>query len=229
MASSAVELPVAERPRWRVGVIDSCGLLHDAIASARFVADETRIVTREPTSDPTGHGTRLCALLTRGNPGVELVLAQVFDPAGRTSAATVAAAVDWGVEQGAHLLHLSLGLAADRQCLAAAIARATERGLLVVAAVPARGPLPFPAAYPAVLRGTGDARCQPGELSRLDELTFGGCPASGRKGGGASSGAMQVTRALTLASAPCSNVQALRVLAATANYHGRERRGIAAE
>jgi hypothetical protein len=203
-------------------------LLHDAVAAARFAATDEIVSIHGPAADPTGHGTRLCSLLTRGNAGVALVLAQVFDASGRTSAATVAAAVDWCVERGIHLLHLSLGLAADRQCLAAAIGRAIARGVLVVAAVPARGTPPFPAAYPGVIRGTGDARCQPGELSRLDELTFGGCPASGGQGGGASIGAMQVTRTLTLSSAPCTHEQALRLLAQAAIYHGRERRGVAA-
>ncbi len=178
-----------------------------------------------PAADPTGHGTRLCALLERGNDAVEIVLGQVLDAAGRTTAAVVAAAVNWCVEQDVHLIHLSLGLAADRVCLAHAIEQALRRGCVIVAAVPARGATTYPAAYHGVVRGTGDARCQPGEISRLDETTFGGCPAGAGRGGGASIGALQVTRALTLASAPCRTERALRALEAAALYHGRERRG----
>lgn len=179
-----------------------------------------------PAADPTGHGTRLCGLLERGNDAVEIVLGQVFDMAGRTTAAVVAAAVIWCVEQDVHLIHLSLGLSADRECLASAIEQALRRGCVIVAAVPARGATTYPAAYRGVVRGTGDARCQPGEVSRLDETTFGGCPVgAGRSGGGASIGALQVTRALTLASAPCRTERALQALGAAALYHGRERRG----
>lgn len=219
---------MADSSRWRVGVIDSCGLLHDAVAAARFVAVDAGVARGAPAADPTGHGTRLCSVLTRGNAHVELVLAQVLDRPGGTRAATVAAAVDWCLDAGAHLLHLSLGLAADRECLAAAIGRATAAGRVVVAAVPARGAVPYPAAYPGVLRATGDARCQPGEVSRLGAATFGGCPANAGRGGGASVGAMQVTRALTLARGPCTHDAALQALVAMARYHGAERRGVAA-
>ncbi len=56
------------------------------------------------------------------------------------SAAAVAAAVDWAVAAGADLIHMSLGLAADRAVLGAAVQRAVELGRIIVAAAPrARG------------------------------------------------------------------------------------------
>ena len=95
---------------------------------------------------------------------------------GRASAAAVAAAVDWAVEHGASLVHLSLGLTADRAVLRAAVERAIRAGCVIVAASPARGPRVYPGAYPQVIRGTGDARCAPGELSCLQPGLFGACP-----------------------------------------------------
>jgi hypothetical protein len=215
--------------RWRVGLIDSGADLAAVAAAARFAADGTQ---GPAGPDPTGHGTRIARLLTRDRPQVELVLAQVFASARPTSAAAVAAAVDWCLAERANLLHLSLGLAADRAALAAAIARAAAAGCLVVAATPARGAPVYPAAYAGVIRATGDARCGPDEVSRLAAATFGGCvrprPDVAPGGRGASVGAAAVSRALLAWVAPGSSYAvAVRALAARARYDGPERRGSA--
>lgn len=211
---------------WRLGLVDSGAGPAALRAAACFAADGTRGAARP---DPTGHGTRIARLLTAGRPEVELVLAQVFTAAQPTSAAAVAAAVDWCRAEGATLLHLSLGLAADRAPLAAAIARATAAGCLVVAATPARGAPVYPAAYAGVIRATGDARCGADEISRLAEATFGGCvrPPPGAGGGrGASIGAAAVSRALLAWVRPGSSYrEAVQALAARARYDGPERRG----
>jgi hypothetical protein len=79
-----------------------------------------------------------------------------------------------------------------------------------------------------VIRGTGDARCAPGEISRLAASTFGGCvrAADGAPGAGASIGAAHVSQALLrwvpAGSSPAAAVQAL---AAHSRYDGPERRG----
>jgi hypothetical protein len=213
---------------WRVGLIDSGADATRVAAAARFAPDGTP--AGAAGADPTGHGTRVAALLLEAAPDIELVLAQVFAGGAPTSAAAVAAAIDWCIAEGAQLVHLSLGLAADRAPLRAAVARAVDAGLLVVAATPARGAAVYPAAYPGVIRATGDARCAAGEISRLGPATFGGCVRTAAGAGqGASVGAAAVSRALLAAVAPGSPLRlAVQALAARARYDGPERRGRAA-
>ena len=222
---------------WRVGLIDSCGGGLEGIdAAAAFVARDGRVECRETVADPTGHGSRIAELLLRGRP-VELLLGQVFTTVGPTSGAVVAAAIDWAVERRAGLIHLSLGLAGDRAVLRTAVQRAIDAGCVIVAAMPARGAPVYPAAYPGVIRATGDARCAPHELSALGSWFFGGCPrledgrADGRAyahaSGGASIGAAWVTHAI-LQVPPLTAPAAVETLTARAKYFGPERRTPAA-
>jgi hypothetical protein len=210
---------------WRVGLVDSLGLLPGTRAARRFVRTEAGVEPVDPVADASGHGTRIAEVIGASG-AVEWVLAQVLDDLGRTSADVVAAAVDWCVSEGCDLIHLSLGLAADRSSLAEAIGRAVAHGGLVVASVPARGAVPYPAAYPGVIRATGDARCAPGELSQLGPGTFGGCPRlAGREGGGASIGAAHVTAVLVAQGSPGERQRALDGLSRVARYQGPEQRG----
>lgn len=210
----------------RLALIDSAGDGPQVVAARCFRAAAGAGAER-CVPDPTGHGSRLLALLAAGQPALEFVLAQVFAGEGAASAAAVAAALDWSRGEGATLVQLSLGLAADRPVLAAAVARAVAAGCLVVAAAPARGGPVWPAAYPGVIAGTGDARCGPGELSRLGAARFGGCPrypADAPAGQGASVGAAWVMRALVARGAPQPLAAALAALAAESRYDGPERR-----
>jgi hypothetical protein len=241
---------------WRVGLIDSCGglegidtaaALKDAssiAAAAAFVAHDGRVERRETVADPTGHGSRIARLLISG-PTVELLLGQVFTTLGPTSGSAVAGAIDWAVERRVGLIHLSLGLAGDRAVLRLAVQRAIGAGCILVAAMPARGAPVYPAAYPGVLRGTGDARCAPHQLSALGPWFFGGCPrpevadrtanggatndgvtngqGDGPARGGASIGAAWVTHAI-LQEPPLGAPATVDALTARARYRGAERR-----
>jgi hypothetical protein len=218
----------------RVVLIDSCGSWPGASDAAAFVDDGGHVERREPAPDLSGHGSRVAQLLTAGDVAVELLLAQVFLDVQPASAAAVAAAVDWAVAAHADLIHMSLGLAADREVLSAAVARAVGWGSVIVAAMPARGALAYPAGYAGVIRGTGDARCAPGELSHLGDWLYGGCPrfeaatpgkTSSAAVGGASIGAAWVTRSiLNGPSAPTAN-GTVEALTARALYLGPEARG----
>lgn len=216
---------------WRVALVDSCGRHAKALASAAFVSDGNSVRRRESDVDASGHGTRIAGILTWGEVSVQLFLAQVFIGRAPASAAAVAAAVDWAVAQGANLVHLSLGLTAERVVLREAIARAVSQGLIVVAASPARGEPVFPAAYPQVIAATGDARCLAGELSHLGPRLFGGSPraiaepsAEARSTGGASLGAAWVSRAVLDFPSENSADRCVASLAARARFHGPERR-----
>jgi hypothetical protein len=207
----------------RIGLIDSGADRSRVVSARRFAADGAAAPLVVP--DPTGHGTRVAERIAAGREDVEFVLGQVFESAGPTSALAVAAALDWCVAEGARLVHLSLGLAADRAPLAAAVARAAAAHCLLVAATPARGGPVYPAAYPRVIRATGDARCRAGELSRLAAATFGGDLTGAAGGRGASVGAAAVSAALIAVLGPGLRYEeALEALAARARYDGPERR-----
>lgn len=226
---------------WRVGLIDSCGSWPGAVDAASFVSAGERVARRAAAPDPSGHGSRIAQLWAAGDAAFELLLGQVFLSREPSSGAAVAAAVDWAVASGAHLIHMSLGLDADRAVLAAAVARAVESGCIVVASMPARGAVVYPAAYPGVIRATGDARCAPGELSCLGPGFFGGCArfaasgpgnfaaemggrAGSRASGGASVGAAWVTRNILSRPGPATASAVVAALTASARYIGRERR-----
>jgi hypothetical protein len=243
----------ADGMRWRVGLIDSCGNWPGAIDAAAFVVDGERVERRATAVDSSGHGTRIAQLFAAGDAVFDLLLGQVFLGACPASSAAVAAAIDWAVAGRADLIHMSLGLAGDRAVLAAAVARAVESGCIIVASTPARGTEVYPAAYPQVIRATGDARCAPGELSCLAPGFFGACPrfavsvpadsgagvrSGGAQGdardargdvrdarGGASVGAAWVTRDILTRPKPITARAAVAVLTASARYLGPERRG----
>jgi len=166
----------------RVGLVDS-GLDGPGAARAdlacRFTADAGGTVRARPVAaDRHGHGSALAAVIAGHAPDARLANAQVFDDRAATTAASVAAALDWLRGHGVRLANLSLGLADDRAVLRRAVAEAVAAGLLLVAASPARGGPVYPAAYPGVLRASGDARCAPGELSWLGsaQADVGACP-----------------------------------------------------
>ena len=214
-----------EAMRWRIGLVDSCGAGPGGLAAARFVAQGECVKTAAVQPDASGHGSRIARVIADGRDDVAFSFAQVLDGSGRTSADCVAAGIDWCIGQPVDLIHLSLGLVADRPVLRSAIERAVAAGCVVVASVPARGSVPYPAAYPGVIRATGDARCSVGQLSRLSAETFGGCPAGPEgTGGGASIGAANVTRELTCATLPCDYGGAIEALSRRAAWTGPERR-----
>jgi len=115
------------------------------------------------------------------------------------------------------------------------VQRALDAGCIIVAATPARGASVYPAAYPGVIRATGDARCAPHELSALRPWLFGGCPrleaasftanrrAQSHASGGASIGAAWVTHAI-LQEPPLAAPATVEALTARAKYRGPERR-----
>lgn len=217
-----------------IGLIDSgvAGLSPAWVAASRgFVAGpdgEVRAIAA--TDDQLGHGATLAGILLAGAPGSRLLNAQVFSRTLSCSAAQVAAALAWLLEQRVHLINMSFGLREDRPLLRQACARALGEGVTLVAAAPARGEAVFPAAYAGVIRATGDARCAPGEISFLDtaQADFGAhVRAGGTNVAGASVGCAHVSAlaARFLAANPGSSPAQLRAwLIGQANYHGPERR-----
>jgi subtilisin family serine protease len=224
-------------PVWRVAVIDSGVGPSDwppVRSSRRFIDKDAQIAEAELAPDPTGHGTVVAAIIASAGVPIELCVAQVVDAEGRATPAAVAAALSWALAQRVQLIHLSLGLRHDRAVLAQAISRVFAAGAVIVASTPARGVRTYPAAYPGVIRATGDARCGREEISHLDTpwADFGACPVHGSSNGhaqrGASIGAAHLTRFILAHLPPTTEPAAAvsRSLERCARYRGPERRAM---
>ena len=215
---------VAERHAARVAAARAFRLTGEGQGAAGRVAVEDGLpaVTRAALA----HGPALADVLV-ADARVALLAARVFESTLATSAAQLAAALDWVAEQGAALASVSAGLREDREVLRAALARAQARGVRVVAASPARGAPVYPAAYPGVVRATGDARCAPGQWSWLAsaQADFGAHVRAGEVRG-ASAGCARVAALLAGRLADGAPPErALAELREGAHYAGPERRG----
>jgi subtilisin family serine protease len=219
---------------WRVALVDSGltpGAVAPVLAARRFLGSDGLVRETEPVPDVSGHGTAIAEVIAASGQKMEWVVAQVLDGRDRTTAATVAAAIHWVLSQGVQLIHLSLGLRAHRNVLADAIGAAVSASVIVVASSPARGEMPYPAAYPKVIRATGDVRCRSGEISALGTrlANYGGCPqhqsSSARLARGASIGAAHVSRFIVQHVPPgLSTDEVHDELQRRAAYRGPERR-----
>lgn len=231
----------------RVAVIDSglsfavASQLGDCLqGSVAFVADPSGEPVRSAAAvaDSLGHGTEVTRLVMEAAPATHFLCAQVFAGRDPVSPATVAAAIDWAVAQGAQLINMSLGLRADRAVLRQACRAAQAAGVLLVASAPARGAPVYPAMYAGVIAVSGDARCAPGQWSLIESTALiGACPGAQPRDatsltehrappGGASYAAARVTGILAemLARTPgCRHDHVLASLAAGAAFNGRER------
>lgn len=217
-----------------VGLVDS-GCRPDQRSyvdhESSFAWDGERVWAVAAENDRLGHGSALLDVITQLVPEARVAVAQVFQRRLATRAIQVAAAMDWLVEAGVDIINLSLGLPSDRIVLADACARAIASGVVVCAAAPARGGLVYPAAYPGVLRATGDARCQRQEISYLGtrHADFGGHVRplhGGLNGAGASLGCAHISAHLArfLAAGGSPGTQAaVEWLKRQASYHGPER------
>lgn len=160
------------KQRIRVGIVDS-GFRRSVIGvdrvveSAAIILEDGELYLAETKEDALGHGSSVLEVIAEQAPEVEFIVAQVFRDRLSTTPSQVAAAIEWLVEQGANLITLSLGLRNDREMLRDACELAVSKGVIMVASSPAKGDPVYPAAYPGVFRMTGDARCQPNELSCL--------------------------------------------------------------
>jgi subtilisin family serine protease len=217
----------------KVGIVDSGvspaqrGTLAACVGIAASASGVERAVAHD---DAVGHGTAVAQIILSEAPHAQLVSAQAFAGPRQANAACVAAAIDWCIEQRVRIVNLSLGLATDEAVLSAACRAAVAHGAILIAAFPARGASVYPAAYPGVLAVSGDARCDPGVWSVIEEhRLYGAAPfaADGLTPGGASYAAARLSAraARFLASWPTAGADDFRHwLEAGAAFRGRERR-----
>jgi len=224
--------------RIRIGIIDS-GVKHPSdrapVAKRSFaLSTQDIIVTSDDATDAIGHGTTISQIIANEAPAAEQVHAKVFDRDVVSSPRLIAAALSWLGDQEVRLINMSFGLVADRQLLRSAIAQALDENIVLVASAPAQGGPCYPAAYPAVIAVTGDARCEQGVVSDLAGLQadFGTWCASPERGGvaglaGASIAAAHFTglAGRWLHEHPAASASELRAyFDAVARFRGPERR-----
>ena len=125
-------------PRLRVGVIDSgvhashphIGGVAGGVSIARYGHDETDY------TDRIGHGTAVAAVIREKAPEAEIFAVKVFHDRLATDIGTLVRAVDWCVENGMHLINLSLGTSNPdhESVLLQAVERVRTAGIMLVAA-----------------------------------------------------------------------------------------------
>jgi subtilisin family serine protease len=139
----------------RIAIIDSgVHADHPHVGGvAGGVAIDAHGEIRDDYVDRLGHGTAITAAIREKAPNAELFAVKVFDRALSTSIAGLVAGIDWAVESGMHLVNLSLGTSRTEHAavLTDAVARATARGVIVVAAHDDEGVRWLPGSLPAVL------------------------------------------------------------------------------
>jgi hypothetical protein len=219
----------------RVGIVDSGFRLDQqewVEDAAAFILHDGALWMDEPSEDPINHGSRLLDIIHHHAPDALFYVAQVFNQRSTTTAAQVAAAIDWLVSQQVQVINLSLGLRDDRAVLKTAVDNALSAGVILCASSPARGEPVYPSAYDGVLRMTGDARCALNEISWLNTqyADFGGHVLGfdqQQQTAGASLGCAHMTGHITrllLASPNASAESIVTSLQQQAQYIGPERR-----
>ena len=118
-------------------------------------------------ADALGHGTAVAGAVRLFAPEADFLAVAVFDPDGRAPHARLVAAIDWAIGQGCAVVNLSVGTPdpAAEAALAAAVARATAAGALVVAPAPSAGGLTWPAAAPGAIGVRADMALAPDHVA----------------------------------------------------------------
>ena len=124
------------------------------------------------------HASHMAAAIHANAPGARFLGLSIFPGRLATSLATVADALRLAAESEAEIVHCSFGHAEASPLLTEAVAAVLAAGKRLVASAPARGAPVYPAGCDGVLSVQGDARCAPGQWSRLDlpGARFGACP-----------------------------------------------------
>ncbi|MFC5695138.1 peptidase S8 and S53 subtilisin kexin sedolisin [Pseudomonas sp. GCM10022186] len=216
-----------------IGIIDS-GFAPEqggrVALAQRFWLEGGELREGDALPDALGHGSLVLDTLTRQSGPLRLCIAQVFAERWQTSPLQIAAALHWLIEQDVALVSMSLGLRNDRPVLREACVLAQASGILLCASSPAQGEPVYPAAYPGVIRVTGDARCAPGQWSWLNsaQADFGAhvSAANGVAGSSVGCAALSGIIAAHLRANPGAGREAvLAWLREGAAFIGPERRG----
>lgn len=92
------------------------------------------------------------------NPNVQIYSARVLDENNEAPVSRVVEAIDWAIEQNVNIINLSWGVDKDSPELYAAIKRAYQNGILMIAAAGNGNSIQYPAKYKEVM-AVGSVKC----------------------------------------------------------------------
>lgn len=142
------------RPAVTVAVVDT-GVQADHPALRGRVLPGVDLSGANATgSDDEGHGTAVAGIITSNCPVCRILPVKVLDAHGVTESwATVASGITWATDHGAQVIDLSIGAPRALDVLAAAVAYAVAKNVIVVAAAGNDGSNEtfYPADYPGVV------------------------------------------------------------------------------
>jgi subtilisin family serine protease len=160
----------------RVAVIDSG--VHAGHEHIRGVAGGVRIPSEGHLEtdyvDRLGHGTAVAAVIREKAPDAAIFAVKIFHAALSAPIETLVRAIDWSVENGMHLINLSLGVSnpAHEHLLRATVDRVRAREIILVAAYEDAGVRWLPGSLPGVLPVALDWDC-PRDEYRTEALPDG--------------------------------------------------------
>jgi subtilisin family serine protease len=147
----------------RVAVIDSG--VHQDHPHIRGVAGGVAVDATGQVSDDfvdrIGHGTAVAAVIREKAPAASLFAVRIFDTRLSARVSTLAAAIDWSLAAGMHIINLSLGTSNPMHADAFedAVARAAKAGVWIVAAHDDNGVEYLPGSLPGVVPVQVDWTC----------------------------------------------------------------------
>jgi subtilisin family serine protease len=154
-----------------VAIIDSG--VNPAHPHVGGVAGGTRISSSEADSgndylDYIGHGTAVAGAIREKAPDAQLYAVKVFDRALTTNIEAIIKAIDWCIENEMDVINLSLGTVnvEHRDVVEQAVARAEQKGIVLVAAREMSGQSSLPGCLPSVIGVAVDWQC-PRESYRM--------------------------------------------------------------
>ncbi len=179
----------------RLGVIDSGVSSQWSSSAGATVGELCDFTGTHSLEDRLGHGSAVVDAVA--NEHAEIWMARVFDDRLACPVSRIVEALRWMLESNVQLINMSFGMTRPDEELATVVDQLLGLGVVLIAASPAQGKPVYPSAFDGVIRATGDARCQPNQLSFLNspQADFGGFPgAPGVGPAGSSIGCAHVTR-----------------------------------
>lgn len=165
---AAIDVPAA----WKftkgkgvtVAVLDTGGDMEHRDLKTQIKAAKDFTGSRSGPADVNGHGAHCLGVIGAAQNGVgmvgvapeaKLLSGKVLGDNGSGLSTWIAAGIDWAVEQGADVISMSLGSSAADARIQAAIKRAVDAGVIVVAAAgndgPREGTVGYPGGFPEVI------------------------------------------------------------------------------
>lgn len=118
--------------------------------------NELRYLRTDNDHDHIGHGTACCQIIHRMAPAAQMVPLKVFGQRLETSPEIILEALGWAIDNGCHLINLSLGTQSAHvvRPMYRLCEQAHDQGIVIVSAIPRGGEVSYPALFEPVLSVT---------------------------------------------------------------------------